>query len=110
MKVIIVLQGLSLQVISERSSGEVDIFEDAKEMSSVYTENFADEHEWLIYEHVESTTKAPAADGGYHAEVYHNDEDVLSDSFAHASASFTCHVARRPGFFLWILLENEESS
>ena len=94
------LQGLTLKVVSERSNHEVEILEDSKEISSVYTENFSDENEWLIYEHVESACQTHSSAEEYHVEMQGGDH-VLSDSLKHPSAEFVCHVARRPGYFLW---------
>lgn len=80
-------QDISLSIMSERSSDEVELEEDI-EMSSINIQSFVDEQEWNLYKHVITTTKTIE-------RVYQASTDK------HAIMSFTCRASRRVGFFLW---------
>ncbi len=47
-----ILQELSLHITSERTDEEVSIVEDRARVSRVSVDNFGDEHEFRLYEHV----------------------------------------------------------
>lgn len=81
-------QDISLTLMSERSSEEVELEEDCCEMSSINVQSFVDEQEWNLYKHVTVTPKTVE-------RVYQ------ASSNKHSMLSFTCRASRRVGFFVW---------
>ncbi|ELU16975.1 hypothetical protein CAPTEDRAFT_226672 [Capitella teleta] len=96
------VQALTLKVISDRGNKEIAFVEDSKEISCVSTDNFTDELEWLIYEHVDTTIHNHSKAEEYYAETH--GKVTMGDIIQHPSVDFKCHVARRPGYFLWNII------
>ncbi|ESO92651.1 hypothetical protein LOTGIDRAFT_162572 [Lottia gigantea] len=81
-------QELSLTISSELSELEVELLEEAEELSSVNKQSFVDEQEWRLYEHVEMFPKIST-------------KEYTSSKDRHPVMLVMCHAARRPGFFIW---------
>jgi hypothetical protein len=79
-------QELSITLTSKRSINEVKIVENRGDCCSINTEDFLDQQEWDLFEHVSPINK------------------VINDpwrKFERSGFSVRCYIARKPGFYLY---------
>lgn len=80
------IQELTLQVTTERTSDEIELLEDPRDLSQVF--DFDDGAEWKLYKHVDVVKKAI------------NSKSIAA-KYRKPRIDIQCHVARRPGFYFW---------
>ena len=94
-------QGLNISIGSNLSDKKVQLQADPYNLSGVNKESFAAQHEWILYEHVETT---PGWMKGY---VFRHDQDGGGDLYVPAQPKIrsilnvTCHVSRKSKYFFW---------
>ena len=79
-------QELSITLTSKRSVDEVEIVENKREACSINTEDFLDQQEWDLFEHVKTSYKTI------------NDPWRKYERSGFAVSSF---IARKPGYYLY---------
>ena len=79
-------QELSITLTSKRSIDEVNIVENKREMCSINTEDFLDQQEWDLFEHVKTSYKTI------------NDPWRKYERCGFVVSSF---IARKPGYYLY---------
>ena len=82
------VQDLSITVLSDRPTAEVELVADLEDPSSVNKDSFAEEQEWKLHRHVEVTKKTVKL-------------EFSSFRSLHSSLQVTCRAARRPGYFYY---------
>ena len=82
------VQEITLQVTTDRTSDEIELLEDSKDLSQVFVDNFDDAAEWRLYQHVDVVKKAI------------NSKSIAA-KYRKPRIDIQCHVARRPGFYFW---------
>ena len=85
------LQELTLQVASDRPETEVKLLDDTVNISSVNMDAFMDEQEFTIYKHVVSEHKTTS-------------QSFTTVKHKQPKMNIMCHVARKPGFFMWNII------
>jgi hypothetical protein len=94
-------QNLNVSIGSNLPDKKVQLKADPHNLSGVNKESFAAQHEWILYEHVETT---PSWVKGY---VFRHDQDGGGDLYVPAqpkirsTLNVTCHVARKSQYFFW---------
>jgi len=88
--VIIIVQDLTVTIMSERLEREVELENDDKQPSTINVESFVDEQEWRLYQEVET----------FHGVVNKFYEGDATEMNAHPSFSCRTHASRRPGFYI----------
>ena len=96
MRVYDVLQEMALTLISELSTDEVELEEDASELSTINVQSFIDEQEWRLYRNVE--VRKMSIDLVYAASSSSECDTI------HPSISVLCHASRRFGFYMWNIM------
>ena len=81
-------QDLSIPISTARKAGEIDLFSDAELPSSINTQAFIDQQEWMLYDHVEVSRRESRWDS-------------VKNKSKSPAISFIAHAGRRPGYFYW---------
>lgn len=84
------VQDLSVTIVSEKPMIGVQLIHDEDDPSSVNVGTFADEQEWKLYRHVDVTYR-----------TVHIGQNKDQRQRCHPAIQVTCHVARRPGYFMF---------
>jgi hypothetical protein len=79
---------LTITVVSELPSYEVELIEDETDHHVVNRQSFVDEQEWFLYMHTECCRKDIVI-------------DQADNSIRRPALSVKCRAARRPGYFVW---------
>ena len=79
---------LTITVVSELPSYEVELIEDETDHHVVNRQSFVDEQEWFLYMHTECCRKDIVI-------------DQADNSVRRSALSVKCRAARRPGYFVW---------
>lgn len=82
------MQDLTVTVVSELPSYEVELIEDETDHHVVNRQSFVDEQEWYLYMHTECSRKDIVI-------------DQADNSVRRSALSVKCRAARRPGYFVW---------
>lgn len=82
------VQDLTITVVSELPSYEVELVEDETDHHVVNRQSFVDEQEWFLYMHTECSRKDIVI-------------DQADNSVRRSALSVKCRAARRPGYFVW---------
>ncbi|XP_076087790.1 cys-loop ligand-gated ion channel-like isoform X2 [Mytilus galloprovincialis] len=82
------VQDLTVTVVSELPSYEVELIEDETDHHVVNRQSFVDEQEWFLYMHTECSRKDIVI-------------DQADNSIRRSALSVKCRAARRPGYFVW---------
>ena len=82
------IQDLSVTVMSDLPSNEVDVVEDPDEIHKIYKQSFIDEQEWYLYKCIHSLTKQVA-------------KDRADPTVRRSALMVCCRAARRPAYFIW---------
>lgn len=94
-------QDLNISIGSNLSDRDVRLQVDPHTLSGVNKESFAAQHEWILYEHVE--TKLDWVKG----YVFRHDQDGGGNLYVpqhpkpRSILKVTCHVARKSQYFFW---------
>ncbi len=94
-------QKLNISIGSNLPDKKVQLQVDPYNLSGVNKESFAAQHEWILYEHVETT---PGWVKGY---IFRHDQDGGGDLYIpgrpkiRSILNVTCHVARKSQYFFW---------
>ena len=84
----IVLQDLSITVMSDCPAKEVDLGGDDNESHKVFKRAFIDEQEWYLYKYIE-------------AETMELQKDRADPTLMASAMVIKAKVARRPWYFVW---------
>ena len=94
-------QELSISIGSSLPDKKVRLQADPYNLSGVNKESFRAQHEWILYEHVETT---PGWIKGY---IFRHDQDGGGDLYIsghpkiRSTLNVTCHVSRKSEYFFW---------
>lgn len=83
-----IFKDLTVTVVSELPSYEVELIEDETDHHVVNRQSFVDEQEWFLYMHTECSRKDIVI-------------DQADNSIRRSALSVKCRAARRPGYFVW---------
>jgi hypothetical protein len=94
-------QNLNVSIGSNLPDKKVQLKADPHNLSGVNKESFAAQHEWILYEQVETTPS------WVKRHVFRHDQDGGGDLYVPAqpkirsTLNITCHVARKSQYFFW---------